>query len=67
MRAINPTASVIFIGNKSDLTGERVISDADLKEACLPLRGDWFLGSAKTGERVESAFMHIAEQIEAQK
>ena len=67
MRAINPTVSLVFIGNKMDLINERVVSDSDLKVACLPFQGNWFLTSAKTGEQVESAFLHLAEQIEVQK
>ena len=67
MRAINPTACLVFIGNKMDLITERVIPDADLRDTCLPYHGDWFLTSARTGERVENAFMHITGQLEAQK
>jgi small GTP-binding protein len=67
IRAINPTASLVFVGNKSDLVGERVVSDVELSAACLPFRSKWFLTSAKTGEQVESTFMHLAEQIEALK
>ncbi len=67
IRAINPTASLFFVGNKMDLVNERVVSDSDLNIACLPFQGDWFLASAKTGEQVESAFARLAEQIEVQK
>lgn len=65
MRGINPVAALIFLGNKVDLTAERVILDSHLQAAARTLNVDWFLTSAKTGEQVESAFVRLAEQLEA--
>jgi len=64
VRAIVATTPLVFVGNKVDLVNERALSDADLQAAV----GDspFFLSSARTGENVETAFVTLAEKIEAQ-
>jgi small GTP-binding protein len=66
IRTLNPGLKLIFIGNKVDLTKERVVFVSDLL-AVLSVFGErtFFLTSAKTGEQVEEAFIHLAEKIES--
>lgn len=55
-----------LVANKVDLKDERKISDSDLYAAFKSIgNGEIYLSSAKTGEQVEVAFLHLAEQIEA--
>jgi small GTP-binding protein len=65
IRVINPGIQLIFVGNKADLTNERMVSVPDLL-AALSVFGEstFFLTSAKTGEQVEEAFTHLADKIE---
>jgi small GTP-binding protein len=67
MRTLNPKTSLVFVGNKVDLIAERNISDTEMQAICATLGSDtYFLSSAKTGEQVETVFLHLADQIEAQ-
>jgi len=66
VRALNVAAPLVFLGNKVDLVAERAITDADLQAASATLGGPYLLSSAKTGEQVEAAFLHLAERLEAQ-
>lgn len=65
VRATTPGAPLVFVGNKADLTAERMISEADLRAATQPYHSSYFLSSAKTGENVEAVFLTLAERIEA--
>lgn len=56
--------AMVLIGNKSDLVGQRVVTDDQLTAAALPSNSPWLLTSAKTGQNVEHAFELLAEQIE---
>ena len=67
MRTLNPQVSLAFLANKVDLVNERVISDEQLWSISKELGGrSFFLTSAKTGENVETAFIHLADFIEDQ-
>jgi small GTP-binding protein len=66
IRILNPGVQLVFVGNKVDLTKERVVSVPDML-AALTVFGErtFFLTSAKTGEKVEDAFSYLAEKIES--
>jgi small GTP-binding protein len=67
MRMLNPKTSLVFVGNKVDLRAERMVSDAELHAICTTLgSATYFLTSAKVGDQVEAAFLHLTELIEAQ-
>jgi len=50
------STAIILLGNKSDLSEERVISHEDVRELIKELEISYFEVSARTGENVESAF-----------
>ncbi len=64
MRAMNPEAALVFVGNKHDLVNDRVITDAMIQTEITPLADQFLLTSAKTGENVNRAFELLADQIE---
>jgi small GTP-binding protein len=64
IRAVNPGVSLLFLGNKVDLTAERAISNEVLTAVSAELQSDYLLTSAKTGEQVEAAFDLLADFIE---
>jgi len=65
MRTLNPRVPLMFLANKVDLGNERVISDEQLLSISKALGGrSFYLTSAKTGENVETAFLHLADLIE---
>jgi small GTP-binding protein len=65
IRTMNPDIQLVFVCNKVDLMQERVISDLDLFAALSAFdERKFYLTSAKTGERVEEAFIHLADKIE---
>jgi small GTP-binding protein len=65
MLQLDRNIPLTLVANKVDLKDERVISDSDLHTAFKSIgNGEIFLSSAKTGEHVERAFFHLAEQIE---
>ncbi len=65
MRTLNPQVSLLFIANKVDLVKDRVISDERLWSLSKALGSrSFYLTSAKTGENVETAFIHLADMIE---
>ena len=63
MHQINPDATLLFAGNKADLTEERAITDEKLQTACQKLGGTYLDTSAKTGYQVEAAFQRLVQQI----
>jgi len=65
LRALNPKAGLVFVGNKVDLVDERTISDADLLVELAPFAKSYLLTSAKTGENVDQAFADLADLIES--
>jgi small GTP-binding protein len=65
IRGRNPNVQLVFVCNKADLVGERAVSETDLTAALSALdESTFFVTSAKTGERVEEAFIHLADKIE---
>ena len=67
MQKLNQKIPLTFIAIKADLVDERTISTALLQRVGDSLGGgEFFLTSARTGEQVETAFRHLADQIEAQ-
>lgn len=64
VRTVNARAPLVLVGNKIDLTTDRVVSDADLRDMSAALGGPFCLASARTGNQVEMAFVRLAEQLE---
>jgi small GTP-binding protein len=64
LRAVNPKAAIVFVGNKVDLKAERAIDDESLFAVCHPFSKQVVLTSAKTGEMVEEAFALLADMLE---
>jgi small GTP-binding protein len=55
----------VLLGNKADLVGERLVSEADLQAVCAAMGSRYLLTSARTGENVEAAFDLLAAALEA--
>lgn len=66
IRAFNPQAAVVFVGNKVDLADQRIITDEQLNAIARRHGTVSFLSSAKTGENVDNAFEALADAIEKQ-
>ncbi len=64
LRATNPKAALVFVGNKVDLVNDRLLTDEMLQNEIAPLADRFFLTSAKTGEYVDETFGFLADQIE---
>jgi small GTP-binding protein len=65
VRMMNPGVQLVFVCNKVDMTKDRVVSVPDLLAVLSAFNErTFFLTSAKTGEQVEEAFIHLAEKIE---
>ncbi|MCA9958920.1 MAG: GTP-binding protein [Anaerolineales bacterium] len=64
LRTVNPQSVLVFVGNKVDLTEQRVITDEQLQALSDSWNGSYLLTSAKTGEQVEFAFSQLAQKIE---
>lgn len=65
IRIMNPGIQLVFVCNKADLIHTRDISDMDLLNVLSGLgERNFFLTSAKTGEQVEAAFDHLANNLE---
>ncbi len=58
-----PNASLVFIGNKVDLTEQRVIDQNEIEAISRELGGPYLETSAKTGFQVESAFHFLANSL----
>jgi small GTP-binding protein len=62
-REVNPGASLVLVGNKADLDGQRVISNEQIAAAANANQAAWFVSSAKTGAQVEDAFLSLGAAI----
>jgi len=51
---------IVIVGNKSDLIGDIVISEDEIRATAKHLGFHYILTSAKTGENVNEAFLYIA-------
>ncbi|NTW02780.1 MAG: GTP-binding protein [Oscillochloris sp.] len=60
---VNPSASLVLIGNKVDLTSQRMISDEQLATIAESYGAPWFMSSAKTGIHVDQAFQTLGTSI----
>lgn len=52
-----------LVGNKTDLTKQRVVTVEDAKEVAASLNLSYFETSAKTGEGVDEAFLGAVRQV----
>lgn len=63
-RSVNPEAKLVLIGNKADLFDDDRGTLACLEKLALAHRTGFLLTSAKSGARVEEAFMELSRKIE---
>ncbi len=61
--AVNPEASLVILGNKSDIFHENQDTLRELEKTAAHYATDFRLTSAKTGEHVEHAFFKLSEKI----
>ncbi|MHA1985862.1 MAG: GTP-binding protein [Promethearchaeota archaeon] len=61
--SVSPTISLILVGNKIDLTEDRVVSTEEGEEAAKKLNLSYIETSAKTGENINDAFKILALQL----
>jgi small GTP-binding protein len=61
--SVNPTATLLFLGNKLDVYRHGNKSLTRLKKTAADFTSEFLLTSAKTGERVEEAFLVLAKKI----
>jgi small GTP-binding protein len=66
LRAANPKASIIFVGNKLDLSSELQITEVELKVIVDRYQASLFLTSAKTGHQVISLFETLVRAFPSQ-
>ncbi len=58
---INPYISLIFVGNKIDLTDQIEIEKSDIEEISKHFHSEFFFTSAKTGQNVELIFKNLGK------
>ncbi|MCK4284688.1 MAG: GTP-binding protein [Candidatus Lokiarchaeota archaeon] len=63
IQSVSPTISLILIGNKIDLTEDRVVSTEEGEEIAKKLNLSYIETSAKTGENINYAFKMLALQL----
>lgn len=61
--SVNPRTPFVVVGNKVDLTEQRIISDQDLDAFARTVNAPWFTSSAKTGANVETIFATLGQLI----
>ena len=54
---------LVFVGNKADLENSAVVREDDVKSLSSKYDAPAFMGSAKTGQNVETVFKALAEKI----
>lgn len=60
LRAVEPAAAVVILGNKGDLIGHQSVSEAQLAAAAAQIGAPWLVTSALTGANVAEAFALLA-------
>ena len=60
---VNPDASLLILGNKSDLFQGDGQTRSDLEKTAATYATECLLTSAKTGDRVENAFLKLSKII----
>ena len=63
LQTIEPDAKFVILGNKSDLSAERQISDTDLAHVSQITTAPSILTSAKSGNNVEASFILLTKQL----
>eukprot|EP01017_Pseudomicrothorax_dubius_P011673 TRINITY_DN1440_c0_g3_i2.p1 TRINITY_DN1440_c0_g3~~TRINITY_DN1440_c0_g3_i2.p1 ORF type:complete len:170 (+),score=38.51 TRINITY_DN1440_c0_g3_i2:141-650(+) len=63
IRQANPAALVVAVGNKTDLSGTRVVKYEDEDKLSKELEIQFFEVSAKTGDKIQSLFETIADKL----
>lgn len=63
IRSADSKMEIVVLGNKHDLTEERIISDEELAAFCKTVDAPYFLTSAKTGENIAEAFNLLGQKI----
>lgn len=61
--SVNANAPLVIVGNKADLTEQRLVTDEMLSAAAEQCKAPQFVSSAKTGENVETLFSKLAHRI----
>ena len=54
---------VVLVGNKADLGDRAEYGPAEIEAAARAFGAEWFLASAKTGDKVEDAFRTLARLV----
>jgi small GTP-binding protein len=67
MESITGHIPMVFIGNKSDLADQIVVTRQDIDKVATTYGSTAMVTSAKTGDNVEAAFMRLASMLTARK
>lgn len=68
LRENGPEGTIrILVGNKSDLKGKRVVSEAEIRKKSNDVKVEYFETSAKDGVGINEAFLFIASSIKREK
>jgi small GTP-binding protein len=61
-RKAEPRIPAMVLGNKSDLSAQRMVTNAEARDFCRRLGLPYLPTSARTGLNVEAAFRHLAQE-----